>query len=98
MTTTSSTNSSTLGRYLKMDGSSAIDFVQAAPVVMRSQHLNYYLTIGVVLLVAWFFQSVQTSKASRVNVPFYKASIIKWYFGAESLVRDSYTKVCGGRD
>lgn len=91
-----STNSSSLGRYLKMD-SASIDFVQAAPVVVRSQHLSYYVTIGVVLLAAWFFQSKQSSKTTKVKAPFYKASIVKWYFDAESLVRDSYLKVRGLR-
>lgn len=93
-----STNSSSIGRYLKMD-SASVDFVQATPLVIQGQHLSYYVTIAAVLLAAWIFQSMQSSKAtkttkpSKIQVPFYKASILKWYFDAESLVRDSYEKV-----
>lgn len=86
------TTIASLGRYIRMD-STSLDFVQAAPVVVRGQHLSYYATIGVILLAAWIIQSLQASKASKVKVPFYKASILKWYFSAETLVRDSYTKV-----
>lgn len=79
--------------------SASIDFVQAAPMVVRSQHLSYYVTIGIIVLAAWVLQSLQSSKSStyKVKAPFYKASIIKWYFSAESLVRDSYWKVCHNR-
>lgn len=72
---------------------SSADFISSTPVVIRSQHLSYYVAISAILLVAWLFQSSQTSKAKAVKVPFYKASILKWYFDAETLVRDSYTKV-----
>lgn len=79
--------------HSRMD-STTIDLVQAAPVVVRAQHLSYYMTIGVILLAVWYFQSAQAAKAKQVkNVPFYKASIFKWYFDAETLVRDSYHKV-----
>lgn len=66
------------------------------PLVVPSRRLSYYVTIGLVLLAAWAFQSLQSSKSSKsakIRVPFYKASIFKWYFDAESLVRDSYVKV-----
>lgn len=84
-------NTSTLGRYFKME--SSVDFISSTPVVVQSQHLSYYVAIGAILLVAWLFQSSQTSKTNRVKAPFYKASLLKWYFDAETLVRDSYTKV-----
>lgn len=90
-----STNSSTIGRYLKMD-SGSIDFVQTTPLVVRSHHLSYYVTIGLMLVAVWAFQSLHTSKSTKpakAQVPFYKASILKWYFDAESLIRDSYLKV-----
>lgn len=86
-----SNTSSSLGRYFKMESST--DFISSTPVVIRSQHLSYYVAIGAILLVAWLFQTSQTSKAKGVKAPFYKASILKWYFDAETLVRDSYTKV-----
>lgn len=85
-------NHSSLDRYLNMD-SSSIDFIQAAPVVLRSQHIPYYVSIGLILVSIWLYQSTQASKVNKVKVPFYKASILKWYFDAESLVRDSYYKV-----
>ncbi|PSR97148.1 cytochrome P450 [Coniella lustricola] len=74
--------------------SETIHLVQTAPVVVvRAQHLSYYLSIGAILLVVWYFQSAQVAKSKQVkNVPFYKASILKWYFDAETLVRDSYLK------
>lgn len=72
---------------------SSVDFISSTPVVVRSQHLSYYVAIGTILLVAWLFQSSQTHKTKGVKAPFYKASILKWYFDAETLVRDSYTKV-----
>lgn len=81
-----------LGRYIGMDATS-FDFVKAAPVVVRGQHLSYYATIGLVVLAAWIYQSLQASRAGKVKVPFYKVSKIKWYFSAETLVRDSYLKV-----
>lgn len=87
-----SNTSSSLGRYFKME-SSTTDFISSTPVVIRSQHLSYYVAIGAILLVAWLFQTSQTSKTKGVKAPFYKASILKWYFDAETLVRDSYTKV-----
>lgn len=86
-----SNTSSSLGRYFKME--SSVDFISSTPVVVRSQHLSYYVAIGTILLVAWLFQSSQTNKTKGVKAPFYKASILKWYFDAETLVRDSYTKV-----
>lgn len=86
------TSIASLGRYIRMD-STSLDFVQAAPVVVRGQHLSYYATIGMIIFAAWIFQSLQASKASKVKVPFYKASILKWYFSAETLVRESYVKV-----
>lgn len=83
-------SSAFLGRYFKMD--STIDFVPNTPLVLHSQHLSYYVAIGVVLFAAWIFQSSQSSKQSQVDAPFYKASILKWYFDAETLVLDSYNK------
>lgn len=86
------TSTGSLTRYIRMD-SASLDFVQAAPVVVQGQHLRYWATIAVVVLAAWVYQSLQASRASKVKVPHYKASIIKWYFSAETLVRDSYLKV-----
>lgn len=92
ITPTMNTSSGSLGRYIRMD-STSLDFVQSAPVVVQGQHLSYWATIGVIVLAAWVFQLLQASRASKVKVPYYKASIFKWYFSAETLVRDSYSKV-----
>lgn len=85
-------NRSSFDRYLSMDASS-VNLIQTAPVVLRSQHFPYYATIGLVLVSIWLYQSIQASNITKVKVPYYKASILKWYFDAESLVRDSYSKV-----
>lgn len=51
-----------------------------------------YLAIATVLLVAWFLRP--GSPGTRIDVPLYKASRWKWVFDAETLIRDSYQKVC----
>lgn len=70
-----------------------MDFSPPVRLVLNSQHVNFYVAFGAIVLALWLFQSSQSSKAKRIQVPFYKASILKWYFDAETLVRDSYCKV-----
>ena len=72
---------------------SPIEFVPPTALVIRGQHLSYYVALGAILLAAYIFQSLQSSKSKHVEVPFYKASKMKWMFDAETLVRDSYNKV-----
>lgn len=72
---------------------STIEFIPPTVLVVRSKHLSYYIALGAVLLVAYLFQSLQSTKTRRVEVPFYKVSKMKWMFDAENLVRDSYNKV-----
>lgn len=81
-----------VGRYIGL-GASSLDFGQSAPVVVGMQHLGLYATIGAIVLAVWLYQSLQASRARSVQVPHFKASIFKWYFSAETLVRESYLKV-----
>lgn len=72
----------------------AFDF-QSPTSTMEGKRLGIYAAIAVVLLVAWLLQpSKQTSK---IEAPFYKASKTKWIFDAETLIKDSYNKVCSAR-
>jgi hypothetical protein len=85
------TTSILFGRYgifTKMDSSPK--FRHAEPVVLHSGHLSYYVAIACALLVAYLLRS---SKQKTVNVPYYKAGMMKWMFDAETLVRDSYSRV-----
>lgn len=66
-----------------------VDF-QLPRVVHGSKNLSYYVGLGAILCVAWFFQS---RKHKQIDVPYYKAAKTKWIFAAESLVLDSYNKV-----
>ncbi|EEY23335.1 ent-kaurene oxidase [Verticillium alfalfae VaMs.102] len=65
-----------------------VDF-QLPRVVHGSKNLSYYVGLGAILCVAWFFQS---KKHGQIDVPFYKAAKTKWIFAAESLILDSYNK------
>jgi hypothetical protein len=57
---------------------------------VRSSHLSYWIAISCLLLSAYLFRP---TRRKGMDVPFYKASKLKWMFDAESLVRDSYSKV-----
>jgi hypothetical protein len=59
-------------------------------VVVGTKHISYYVAIGTILLVAWLMQS---KKQKQIHAPFYKAAKMKWWFDAETLVKDSYSKV-----
>lgn len=61
-------------------------------VASGAKRLNYYVVISVILLVTWLVYSRR--RTSKLEFPFYKASKTKWIFDAESLIKDSYTKVC----
>jgi hypothetical protein len=50
---------------------------------------TYYLTVAAILVVAWL---LRTRNRSKLELPFYKASLAKWIFDAESLIKDSYCK------
>ena len=60
--------------------------------VFGAKLLTYYVAIGAVLVVAWLIQPKK--QCSTIPVPFYKAPKTKWIFSAETLVKDSYRKVC----
>ncbi|RFU74429.1 hypothetical protein TARUN_7822 [Trichoderma arundinaceum] len=51
---------------------------------------SFYATAFVVLLAAWLLRP--KSRSSKLSVPFYGASKLKWIFDAESQIVQSYTK------
>ena len=59
--------------------------------LLSGKRASYYVAIAVVLFAAWLLQSRKS--ASKIEVPFYKASKRKWIFDAENLIKDSYRKV-----
>lgn len=65
------------------------------PHIPVGNHLGYYLVFGAVVLIAYMLQS---RKQSAVDAPYYKASKTQWMFSADTLVRDSYSKVGLVRD
>lgn len=56
---------------------------------VTGNNLSYYAIIAATLFLIWL---CQPSKQHGVSAPFYKASRMKWWFSADSLVRDSYNK------
>ena len=65
--------------------------VQLPELVSGGKRAGYYITISAVLLTLWLILS--RKQTSQLEVPFYKASKKKWLFDAETLIKDSYTKV-----
>lgn len=53
---------------------------------------GYYLTILTVLLSVWLFLR-SNPESSKLCVPFYKTSKLKWIFDAESQIVKSYKQV-----
>lgn len=53
---------------------------------------GYYLTILTVLLSVWLFLRSKPD-SSKLCVPFFKTSKLKWIFDAESQIVKSYTQV-----
>src|SRR3569833_466261 len=82
-----------LGRYniftSKVD--SAMDLQPTAGGVVRSAHLSYCIAIACVLLAIFMFKPGKQDKL--LDIPFYKTAKTKWYFDAETAVRESYKKV-----
>lgn len=60
--------------------------------VLVGSHLSYYVAISAVIFCIWLFQP--TKQKCGVLAPFYKASRLKWMFSADTLIKDSYAKVC----
>lgn len=70
-------------------------FIDASSTsVLAGKRLSIYIAVGAVLLIAWLLQP--SKPHSSIEAPFYKASKSKWIFDAESLIKDSYRKVCLG--
>jgi hypothetical protein len=76
--------------FSKMESAAPIH--PTAPLVPRSGHLSYYIALACILLAYYIFRV--SRHPLHPNIPFYKASKTKWIFDAETLVRDSYNKVC----
>jgi hypothetical protein len=94
-TNTMAVNSTfSFGGYSLFRRESAIDVASVSPIMIHGSHLNYWLALGFVLFSAFLIKSGRRKHAG-VDVPFYKASKMKWMFDAENLVRDSYNKVLG---
>lgn len=72
--------------------SAKVSFPDASLGLPIGQRAGLYLVFAAVLLVAWLVRSAAT--CTRIEVPLYKASRWKWVFDAETLIRDSYQKVC----
>lgn len=60
------------------------------PLVLGWGHASYYIAVGIALLLAYL---LQPRKQGCTSVPFYKASMMKWMFDSESMIKDSYGKV-----
>lgn len=64
------------------------DFTFLSLLTSRSRG-TYYATVAAILFVAWLLRS---NNHGKIEVPFYKASLTKWLFDAENLIKDSYGK------
>ena len=58
-------------------------------VVTSSSRSPYYATIAAILFIAWL---LRTTNRGKIEAPFYKGSLRKWIFDAETLVKDSYSQ------
>ncbi|KAL8364615.1 hypothetical protein RB595_003755 [Gaeumannomyces hyphopodioides] len=72
-----------------------LDLPDSSDNALWPRRLEYYVALGCVLLAAYLFQSYRDAKRKTIAVPFYKASLFKWMFDAETLVTDSYNKFYG---
>ena len=70
---------------------SPLDTTATTPLLAQPSRLSYYIAAAGILLVAFAMRIRKRSES--VHAPFYNASMMKWMFDAESLVRDSYGKV-----
>lgn len=65
---------------------------QLPQLVSEGHCTAYYIAVTIFLIAIWFF--LPKKQTSHLEIPFYKASKTKWIFDAETLIKDSYTKVC----
>lgn len=57
--------------------------------------LSYYIALACILLGAYFFKSHREAKRKHVDAPYFKASLWKWIFDAETQIINSYNKFHG---
>ncbi|KAH7309460.1 cytochrome P450 [Stachybotrys elegans] len=57
---------------------------------LAGNRVAYYVGAAALIITAWSLQSKK--KAPHIEVPFYKASKLKWIFDAETLIKHSYDK------
>lgn len=60
--------------------------------IPMSHRGGLYLALAAVVLLAWLLSPGATG--TKIGVPLYEASRWKWVFDAETLICDSYRKVC----
>ena len=68
--------------------SSALDLHIAT--LARDSNLAYLVAVAAILVAAWLLRHREGPLA---DVPLYKVARTKWFFSADSLIRDSYNKV-----
>jgi hypothetical protein len=66
--------------------------IQLPNFSIEGKRAGYYITFTILIATLWLI--LPKKKTSQLEIPFYKASKTKWIFDAESLIKDSYTKVC----
>src|SRR5687768_13039674 len=64
------------------------DYTFLSILTTRSR-ATYYFTVAAILFVAFL---LRTNNRGKIDAPFYKASLTKWLFDAENLIKDSYAK------
>jgi hypothetical protein len=70
--------------------STALENDQRLSLSFFADYSRYYVAFGLIILGIWFSQG---KKPNNLAAPFFKASRLRWMFDAESLVRESYSKV-----
>jgi hypothetical protein len=58
---------------------------------VAGNRITYYVAAAALIITVWSLQPKK--KAPQIEVPFYKASKLKWIFDAETLIKHSYHKV-----
>jgi hypothetical protein len=65
--------------------------IQYPQLILEGKRTGYYITFTLLIITLWLI--IPKKQRSQLEVPFYKASKKNWIFDAETLIKDSYTKV-----